>query len=588
MIIKSKTRALLAGVMLCAAGIVTAQAQSTYITFSVDMGTNILLGTFNPPPPLGSGTDVVYVNGTYNGWGTGTTLVEEGSSTVFTNTVNDTDDANGGQLEYKFEIDGSNYESPAYNGGNNRIARLPATSGASLVLPTPFFADAGGAVTNNVTFQVDVSEQIVLGTFTNGISYAQVNGIFNGWGAPGFVLTNNPNIVTTNANNILTTNVWQGTFPVAASQNANMDFKYTVQPQGFYESPLAVNLDNNNNREVYNATYTTPLVNFSDEPFAPLSSVTFSVDMSAQLYYSNWNSTMPVYCAGINGDWSPPTAMTNNPGASNTNIYYQTIICPQGSDQSYKFTYNNGATVYEEPTSTGGNNRSYVVPEVANVTVPTVFFSDLSIYDLLTTNIWVTFTVNMTNASQYPSGPAFNPGSDTVYVNGEWINWDDNAWDPIDLAPYQLTNYPVGSELYSGSFLVPEGNPIDMIYKYSIDGSDNEAAENDNHGRYILLTASGAYTFPTDTFGNQYNEPAFGQLAVGLASGGKAPVSWLGAPNVQLQTSTNLTEGAGWVSHPETSGVVWTGGTLSNTNGSVTVTNWPAASGNLFFRLIQQ
>jgi hypothetical protein len=127
-----------------------------------------------------------------------------------------------------------------------------------------------------------------------------------------------------------------------------------------------------------------------------------------------------------------------------------------------------------------------------------------------------------------------------------------------------------------------------MIYKYSIDGSDNEAAENDNHGRYIRLTASGAYTFPTDTFGNQYNEPAFGQLAVGLASGGKAPVSWLGAPNVQLQTSTNLTEGAGWVSHPETSGVVWTGGTLSNTNGSVTVTNWPAASGNLFFRLIQQ
>jgi hypothetical protein len=63
-------------------------------------------------------------------------------------------------------------------------------------------------------------------------------------------------------------------------------------------------------------------------------------------------------------------------------------------------------------------------------------------------------------------------------------------------------------------------------------------------------------------------------------------LSWLGAPNVQVQTCTNLTSGS-WVSHPETSGAVWSAG-INSTNGLVSVTNWPAGSGKLFFRLMQQ
>jgi hypothetical protein len=283
--------------------------------------------------------------------------------------------------------------------------------------------------------------------------------------------------------------------------------------------------------------------------------------------------------------------MTNNPSASNTNIYYITFTCPQGSIESYKFVYTNsldgGETNYEDPASTDGNNRSYTVPAASIVSVPTVFFSDLSIVDLLTTNVLVTFTVNMTNASQYPSGPAFNPSSDTVYVNGNWIDWNNEEWNPIDLAPYELTNNPVGSEVYSGQFLVPFGGPLNIIYQYSIDGTADEAAANDNHERYIRSTATGAYNFPMDTFGNQYNEPAFGQLAVGPASSGTVPLSWLGAPNVTVQTTTNLANSV-WVTHPETSGTNWTAGTYG-TNGLVSATNWPAGSSKtLFYRLLKQ
>ena len=65
--------ALLVGLMLCAVGIMTVKASSTIVTFSVDMSTNVLLGTFVP------GTDTVSVRGTFNGYGM-LNLVEDAAS----------------------------------------------------------------------------------------------------------------------------------------------------------------------------------------------------------------------------------------------------------------------------------------------------------------------------------------------------------------------------------------------------------------------------------------------------------------------------------------------------------------------------
>lgn len=235
-----------------------------------------------------------------------------------------------------------------------------------------------------------------------------------------------------------------------------------------------------------------------------------------------------------------------------------------------------------------------MVPLATNVILPTVSFSDQSAYDLLATNVWVTFSVDMTGAVWYGTTTPFDPGSDSVYVNspefdnGTWLNWGQ-----FGLGSYQLMQ--VGSSLiYTNTFLIPSGGSVTATYKYGIDAVDNEAASGINHARVIRSVATGAYSFPTDTFGYQYNEPASGQLAVAPAQAGlvnlpglrTVRVSWLGSPGVQLQTSTNLTKGA-WVSHPETSGTVWSAG-INSTNGLISVTNWPALSGNLFFRLLQQ
>jgi hypothetical protein len=146
MIPRPKSYALLVGALLVAAGLTSAQASSTIITFSVNLATNIANGTFIP------GTDTVAARGSFNGFGTLNLVLDGTTASIYTNTVDDTTDPNPGKLEYKFWISqGNNWESPAH-GGNNRNAHLPATSGASLVLPTAFFSDAGTTVTNLVKF----------------------------------------------------------------------------------------------------------------------------------------------------------------------------------------------------------------------------------------------------------------------------------------------------------------------------------------------------------------------------------------------------------------------------------------------------
>ena len=214
-------------------------------------------------------------------------------------------------------------------------------------------------------------------------------------------------------------------------------------------------------------------------------------------------------------------------------------------------------------------------------------------YDLLNTNIWVTFSVDMANASQYPSGPAFTPGTDLVFVNSPNFNGAWISWDPFSLQDYQL--YQVGSStIYTNTFSFPAGAAVSTTYKYGINGLDNEAGSNNNHDRLIRSEVTGAYSFPTDTFGSQYVEPAFGglqavpsQISVDYPSK-SVKVSWLGSPSVQLQTTTNLTKGP-WITHPETSGATWkTWAYPASTNGLISVTNMLIGNGPLYFRLQQQ
>lgn len=591
--VKTRIRALLAGLAVCAAGMMSAQASSTIVTFSVNM-TNDTSFTI--------GTDTVSVNGTFNGY-SALPLTEMGSTGIFTNTVNDTADANGGELQYKFVVDGSTWENTA--SGQNRAALLPATSGASLVLPTAYFSDDGPATTNEVTFQVDISQQITLGNFTPGTSTVEVRGLFNGWTGGVSELTNNPSIMETNTYGLVTSNVWMGTFPVVGSPGGAEGFKYVINPGTVWESPSSVNSDGGGNRYFANVAQTLPLVNFSDAPFAPLCAITFNVDMSVVVL------TDTNYVPGsvtLNGDfngWSSGVVMTNNPSAANTNIYTATASVGEGGAVNYQYRYveaSTGATVYDHANGANGGqgNRYFAVPAVSATNLPAVYFNDAELDDYLTQPTAVTFSVDMANAVGYGDNHAFNPSADSVYLNGQFANW--YAWaggvNPASAPPgYQMIEEGL-TTIYTNTIIIPAGTPIGFDYKYGMDinsanggPADDEAGFGLNHFRVVRSTVGNAYTLPQDTFGNQYNEPIFsisdtvgGNLSIGAKSGGTVPVSWLGRPGARLQTAGSVL--GPWTTLAATDGTNWVTGT-SSTNGFVSQTNFPAA-GNTYFRLIKQ
>ena len=118
---KTIRRCLWMGALLLSAAAASADTQ---LTFQVDMSAQLASGAFSP----GVG-DLVWAQGSFNGWGH-LNLVVSANTNIYTNSFDDTSDANGGVVSYKFGDTQQNYESPADY--DNRAAILPATSGASL------------------------------------------------------------------------------------------------------------------------------------------------------------------------------------------------------------------------------------------------------------------------------------------------------------------------------------------------------------------------------------------------------------------------------------------------------------------------
>lgn len=588
-----------AGLLLCLSAVANAQTSNTVVTFSVDMTVQTTNGTFVP------GTDTAEAHGTFNGWGALILTNDPAAANpnIYSGTITNTTDPNDGVMQYKYVIDGSNWENPADN-GKNRAAKLPSASGATLVLPTPYFSDAGNPVTNTIMFQVNMAQQINLNNFTVGSSTVYARGDFNGFDLS-VPLTNDPSILATNEFGLVTSNVYVGATSISASPNAAETFKYYYDPGANWETPSSSNgnPDHDNNRFFVNAPQTLPLVDYSDAPYAPIATnnVTFQVDMSAQLLGGQFDPSQDtVEVRGSFNGWSGGiNVCTNDPGAANTNLYSTdvTITDGVGVTEQYKFAFVgpnvSGGTQWENPAPpTVGGNRFFYQPNAAALVLPSVYFSDQPVNDLLPQDTMVTFMVDM-NGAVGTDMHQFDPSSDTVYVNGQFANWYA-WWDGVNPVPapsqYQLFETPVGSGVYSNSVMMTKGTAVAFEYKYGIGEagvpgpSDVEAGMGLNHYRVIRAIGTGTYAMPLDKWGQQYHEPLYGNLTIGDPSGGNVSVSWLGRPGMRLQTLTNLT-GDTWQDHFDTDGTNWTTGSNS-TNGFISTTSWPV-DGSLFFRLIK-
>ena len=564
-----------AGLLLCAAGIMTAQAQNTYVTFSVDMSSNLVAGTFNPPVPAyvggtpygGTGSDTVYARGIFDGWASpGFQLVQVGNSAVYTNTADDNNaqDQSDGNMNWQYDA----YENGALTDEGssdyaNRMAYLPKGNNASLVLPTAFFNDGGPATTNIITFQVDMSEQIQLGQFhPSSGDYVVVAGSYQNFvpGSPSaLVLTNNPNILITNNNfnpPVVESNVWEGSAAIStdssrpvATVNCGQEFKYVIMPEYNWDSPQYPNQDPDSGNRFYtmSGNQTLPLVNFNDSVLTYLATVNLSVDMS-EVAQSDLNfepGTVSVW--GTFNGWSGGVQMINNPLAANTNLYRATITMSEGIPYVAQFRYTNsytGGWVYDYgqdggPNPANNNNfRHNLYVPITSTPVTTnfsFFFDDISTNDVLTVPTAVQFSVDM-NGAVGNDGHVF-VSSDGLYINGmftvpqsepiggflqNWYAWTSGV-NPVPApAGYQMME--VGSTtVYTNTIIIPAGTPVGLSYQYGIDiGSLNggpvqdEAAAGTVHYRVVRSQQFDPYVMPTDTFtSTPYEEPIFSNGNIG-------------------------------------------------------------------------
>ena len=427
----------------------------TLVTFSVDM-----TGT----PDFALGTDSVAVRGTINGWSS-TYLTNDPAAAnpyLFSGTITDTNDAPGGQLQYKFWNSDAGAQNAGWEttaNGQNRAAILPATSGDSLVLPTAFFNDDGPPTNCVVTFQVDMSEQIALGTFNMNVDTVEVQGNFNGWSS-GSTLINDPTILRTNNMSLVTSNVYVGTFTTSLSGSPGQveNYKYVIQFAGDYEQPSSVNVDGTGNRFFDLANVTNPIVYFGDASYANV--VTFQVDMSAQVLAGRFDTNLDfVELRGNFNGWNGGLTLSNTPIAGNPYVYSvsDTITDAGGATNYYKFyVYGLDNLGYEHPVSTAGGNRSFLLNPNGNPqTLPLVYFGDITTNKSLVANTLVTFTVNMTGA-QGTDGHVFDTNTDTVYLNRDFIYVDGISWWTWGDPPmqYALTNI-AGTTNYSITVSIP-------------------------------------------------------------------------------------------------------------------------------------
>ena len=376
------------------------------VKFQVDLAQQINVGTFDP------NTSLVFARGFHNNWTADTAMTNDPSilrtnqnglvsSNVYTAVIPVTG-APGQTLDYKFYIDtGANWESPAPNTGdpadnNNRFFNLAENSAQTL--PIVFFSDASFApvATNDVTFQVDMTAQVLNGNFDPVTGTVEVRGSFNGWGTPQILLTNDPSALNTNLYKTVVRRI-DGVGAIAKYK-----FWSSISVNGGWEQPNP-NISQtdgppDNNRVVTQPNATSqvlPAVYFSDinpNDLMPADTVvTFTVNMTNAVGTDAHAFDPQIDLVFINGvpngfgtwDSALLPQLTNNPVGSR--LYSIQLLVPKGApvQQTYKYSINGAdneagvganhvrfvrtATNYTMPLDTFGNQ--YVEPSFGQLSI---------------------------------------------------------------------------------------------------------------------------------------------------------------------------------------------------------------------------
>lgn len=558
------------------------------------VGLNLVWGALVATAIVAQAQPYYIVGDVVNGWASPGAILMNGGPTTYDYTVTGGTAGNYQQLKVTDGTWGTTWP------GNNLVIKLDATGGNTIYFYPGLFTDGWQPVQNRVGFVDPLNDTYeIAGDFTTpnwgSDPTAQLVAAGNG------VYTNTYVIATAGAHNfkLRSTGTWSGLNAGSDFGGANNATVTTTTPN----QPIFFQLDLPNGRWLAGA------------PVAPVTNqVVFAVDMTTEIGLNRFvPGTDQVFVSGSFNGWPGTSAgalvLTNYPTLNgNTNLYYGTnaFIGAPSTSYEYKFTSSNpglsGSSGYEPRA----NNRNLTTLASSGLLLlPTVVFGDASLADYLNQDVVVTFNINMVGAATSTNSPsaqnspegytahAFDPENDTLVINGNFLSggWI-STWNPISLFGNIVSTNPLGG--YSFTYTVPKGSPVEVRYKYGIIyGSnpstnyiaDNEAGSFQDHVRIIRATGSGTYNMPQDTFGTQHAEPNFGGLTLAPASGGQVTLKWLGRPGVHVQSASSVT-GSSWVDHIETDGTNWSTGAISP-DGFLSSTNFPAAGGSRYFRLIK-
>ena len=236
------------------------------VTFRISMSGQIALGTFSNNPP----TTYVRVSGGFNGWSesidfTNNPALSGTNVDTYSATIPVSGFPGGTSGAYKFRAPiGDTWET---------ISDRPSFTlvGGDQTLPIVYWNNlAPSTPTNNVTFRVDMTTQIIGGNFVPGVGTIRVSGAMTGWG-DGADLTNNP-ALSGNASNIYSTII-----PVIGANGDSFEYKFRAN--GGWESPTST-AGNNRSFQIAGPNQVLPLVFYSDaSPCDILSQFKSAIDL---------------------------------------------------------------------------------------------------------------------------------------------------------------------------------------------------------------------------------------------------------------------------------------------------------------------
>jgi len=242
-------------------------------------------------------------------------------------------------------------------------------------------------ITNQVTFQVDMTVQIAVSRFNPATDHVEVQGSFNDWTPGAYVLTNNPSLPGNAAN------IYIGVVPIVGAAKSGESYKFVLNSTtlgAVFESstPKLSTLDDgpdayNRFFQLTNTSATVlPVVLFDDkerDDYLPgAMNVSFTVNMNGAV-----GTEGHTYSSGdtiwVNGDFVPWYAWYNpsSPVAApaqyqlfetppGSGIFSNTVVVPLGTTVAFAYKYGigiatNGDLGPEDDEAPDGQNHYRVV-----------------------------------------------------------------------------------------------------------------------------------------------------------------------------------------------------------------------------------